>query len=100
LLIAKTITHQSHIKLLKFLNRCSEFFDSGSSDPEAVVEKPAYSVAVCCNEQKAGSTVNSSAKKHRIYQKNWNEIHAPNSNDKTAKLVRNWVVKTHAINFS
>jgi len=63
LLIAKTITHQSHIKLLKFLNRCSEFFDSGSSDPEAVVEKPAYSVAVCCNEQKAGSTVNSSAKK-------------------------------------
>lgn len=40
LLIAKT-THQSHIKLLKFFNRYSEFSDFGNSDPEAAVGKPA-----------------------------------------------------------
>lgn len=60
LLNAKTITHQSHIKLLQFLNRCSEFSDFGSSDPEAAVGKPACLAAVCCSEQKAESRENSS----------------------------------------
>jgi hypothetical protein len=43
-------------------------------------------VAVCCNEQKAGSRENSSAKEHGIYQKK-SGIHVPNSNDMTTKLV-------------
>lgn len=70
LLIAKNITHQSHIQLLKFLNRCSEFSDSGSSDPEAAVEKPACSVVVCCNEQTAGSRENSS-----VIEEGWHWQH-------------------------
>nr|AFK36134.1 unknown [Lotus japonicus] len=39
-------THESHIKLLKFQNHCSEFYDLESSDLEAAVGKHAYLAVV------------------------------------------------------